>query len=133
MGYLPGVMAQADPAVERNRTEPNRSAVCSFFEDEPKADMMPFVGASAIRLLESELLLFPFVIERAHRRIVVWPIKHHAAYDFDARAQCNRVGWKPAGRVHGAEDIFFAAHKSDVERISRNAGAGARHHRQGCQ
>jgi len=43
MGDLPGVVAQADPAVERNRTEPNRSAVLSLVQDEPKADVVPFV------------------------------------------------------------------------------------------
>src|SRR5439155_22779444 len=106
-----------------------RSAVLSLVQDEPKADVVAFVCASAVRLLESKLLLFPFIIERAHWRIVVWPIKHHAAYDFDARAQCSRVGRNPISRVHGAEDILFAANKPDVERVSRNAGAGARHHR----
>src|SRR5258708_31617062 len=64
-----------------------------------------------------------------NRRIVVWPVKHHAADDLDTRAQCNWVGRKPAGRVHSAKDIFFAADEPDVERISRNAGAGACNHR----
>src|SRR6266404_752223 len=57
-----------------------------------------------------------------NRRIVVWPVKHHAADDLDTRAQCDWVGRKPAGRVHGAEHIFFAANKSNIERIPRNAG-----------
>src|SRR5258706_9911237 len=60
-----------------------------------------------------------------NRRIVVWPVKHHAADDLDTRAQCDWVGRKPAGRVHGAEHIFFAANKSNIERIPRNAGARA--------
>jgi hypothetical protein len=35
--------------------------------------------------------------------IVVWPVKHHAADDLDARAQSDRIGRKPASLVHGAK------------------------------
>ena len=33
MGDLPGVMAEADPTVERYRAEPHWTAIRSFFED----------------------------------------------------------------------------------------------------
>src|SRR4030088_1406302 len=81
MGDLSCVVAQANPAVERDRPEPDRSAVGSFFKNQPQTDVVPLVGAPAIRLLESELLLFALIIKRADRRIVVWPVKHHAADD----------------------------------------------------
>jgi hypothetical protein len=73
MGDLSCVVAQANPTVERDRTEPDRSAVGSFFKNQPQTDVVPLVGAPAIQLLESELLLFALIIERADRRIVVWP------------------------------------------------------------
>src|SRR5438445_5199036 len=88
------------------------------------------VSALASRLFERELLLFSLVIQRADGRVVVWPVKHHAADDLDAGAQGNRVSRKPAGSIHGAEDIFLAADKPDIERIPRDAARGARDHRQ---
>src|SRR5450631_2342474 len=94
---------------------------------------MSLVGASAIRLFESELFLFSIIVERTDRRIVVWPVKHHAAHDLDTRAQRDWVGRKPAGRMHGAENIFLAANKPDIERISWNTDASACHHGQGSQ
>src|SRR3982075_4557853 len=109
MGDLSCCGAQASPAVEVDRTEPDRSAVVSFFKNQPQTDVVPLVGAPAIRLLESELLLFALIIKRADRRIVVWPGKHHAADALDTRRQCNWDGRKTAGRVHSAKDIFFAA------------------------
>ena len=86
------------------------------------------VCATAIRLFEGELFFLTLIIEWTDRCVVVRPVKHHAANDFDARAQSNRVCWKPARRMHSAENIFSAADKPYVERISWNAAAGARHH-----
>jgi hypothetical protein len=64
---------------------------------------------------------------------MVWSVKHHATDDVDARSQSDRVGREPAGRMHGAENIFLAADKSDIERVSRNAVSGTRHHGQGSE
>src|SRR4029077_766880 len=103
------------------------------FEGQPEADVMSLVGASAVRLFERELFLLAHVIERADRRIVVWPVKHHAADNLNACAQRNWVGRKPAGRMHGAENIFLAADKSDIERVSWDASTSARYHGQRSQ
>jgi hypothetical protein len=94
---------------------------------------MSLVGAPSIRFLESKLLLLPVVIKGADRRIVVWPVKRHTADDLDTRAQSNWIGRKPAGRMHRGKDIFLAANKSNIERVSWNAIGSARHHRQGSQ
>jgi len=71
MGDLPGVVAQADPAVERNRTEPNRSAVFPWSRTSQKRDVVPFcLRFCPSGFLESKLLLFPFIIRAgslAHR------------------------------------------------------------------
>jgi hypothetical protein len=48
---------------------------------------MSLIEAPAIRFFESKLLLVSFIIERADGRIVIWPVKHHAADDVDTRAQ----------------------------------------------
>src|SRR5260370_42370734 len=121
VGALSGVGAQTYPTIERDRAEPDRPAICSSFRDQPQADVVSLVRALAIRLLESELFLFPLIIERADRRIVVWPVKHHATDDLDTRAQRDWVGREPAGRVHGADHILLAANKSNIKRIPRNA------------
>jgi hypothetical protein len=84
VGHLPGVVAQSDPAVERYRAEPDRTTVSPLVQNLPESDMMSSVGASAVGLLERELLLFPLVVERADGRIMVWPVKHDAANDLDA-------------------------------------------------
>jgi hypothetical protein len=94
---------------------------------------MSLVGTPAIRLLESELFFLPFIEERANGRIVVGPIEHHATDDLNTGAQRDRVCRKPAGRMYGANDIFFASNEPHVERISRNAGAGACNHGQSSQ
>jgi hypothetical protein len=88
------------------------------------------IGAPAVRLFESKLFFFSVTIERADRRVTVWPVKYDAADDVDARAQRDRVRRKPLGRVHGVDDIFLIADKSDVQRIARNAVGGACHHGQ---
>src|SRR4051794_18926241 len=95
--------------------------------------MMSPICAPAVRLFESELLLFALIIERADRGIVIWPIKQHAADDLDARAQCDWVGRKPAGSMHCSENVFFTPNQADVEWIPRNVAAGAGHHRQGSE
>ena len=128
MGDLPGVMAQADPTIERYRAEPDRTAVRSFFKDQPQADVMSLVGAPAVRFFEGKLFLFSVIVERADRRIVVGSVKHDAADDVDTRAQRDRIGGKPSGRVHGPDDVFLATDKPDIQRISGNACTGARHH-----
>src|SRR5437868_14254048 len=89
---------------------------------------MSLIGASGVRVFKSKLLLSSVIIERTDRRIAVGTIKRHAADDVDARAQHDRVGRKPFRLMHGADDIFFAANKSDVQCVTRNAVAGARHH-----
>src|SRR3981189_948702 len=54
MGDLPRIMAQAPPTGQRYRAEPNRTAIRSFFKDQPQADVMSLIGAPAIRLFESK-------------------------------------------------------------------------------
>src|SRR5258708_35969598 len=49
-------------------------------------------------------------LKRADRRITVWPVKHHAADDLDARAQRDRIGRKPARLVPCPKHVFFCAH-----------------------
>src|SRR5450432_2334233 len=95
--------------------------------------MMSLVGAPTVRFLKSELLLLPVVVKRADRRIVVWPVERHTTDDFDTCAQCNWIGRKPASRLHRGKDIFLAANKPNVERVSWNATGSARYHRQGSQ
>jgi hypothetical protein len=92
--------------------------------------MMSSISASAVGLLERELLLFPFVIQWADRRIMVGPVKHDAPNDLNACPERNRVSWKPPSGVHGKQGIFPAADESDIERIAWNAIGGARHHGQ---
>src|ERR1700733_11665445 len=118
MGHLPCIMAQAYTTVERHRTKPARRAARPFIKDLPQTNMMSSVGAAAIRFLESELFFFPLIIEGTHRCGAVGPVKHHAADDLKTRAQGDRVGWKPASCVHGAEDVIPAADQSDIERIA---------------
>src|SRR6202043_3883417 len=102
MGNLPGVMAQADPTIERYRAKPDRTAIRSFFKDHPQADVMSLICASAVRLFERKLFLFSVIVERTDRRIMVGPVKYDAADDVDAGAQRDRIGRKPFGRMHGA-------------------------------
>ena len=83
VGDLSCIVAQTYPTIERDRAEPDRTAIRSFFKDQPEADVMSLVGAPAIRFFEGQLLLLPFVIKRADRRIVIRPVKHHAADDLD--------------------------------------------------
>ena len=95
--------------------------------------MVSLVGAPSIRLLKGELLLFPVLIKGTNGRIMVWPVERPTAYNLDTSAQRNWIGWKPAGRMHRGKDVCLAANKPNVERVSRNASGGARHHRQGSQ
>ena len=76
---------------------------------------------------------FPFVIEWADGRITVWPVKDDAANDLDACPQRDRISRKPARRVHGKQDVFLGADKSDIERIARDVAPGAGHHGQGSK
>ena len=64
---------------------------------------------------------------------MVGPVKHHAADDFNAGAQRNWIGRKPAGRMHGAEDVFLAAHEFNysVHRLGCPRGTG--YHGQGSE
>src|SRR5262249_39060609 len=98
--------------------------------DLPEPDVVPPVRAPAVGFLERELLLFSFVIERTDGRVMVGPVKHHAADDLDARSQGDRVGWKPTCRVHGAHDVVLAADQPDIESVTRDIARRARHHRQ---
>src|SRR5258707_697959 len=51
-GDLSGVVAQPYPTIERDRAEPDRTAICSLFENQPQADVVSLVSASAIWLFE---------------------------------------------------------------------------------
>jgi hypothetical protein len=55
---------------------------------------MALVGAPAIRLLESQLFL---IIQWTDGCVLVWPVKDHAADDFEARARHDWVGRIPPG------------------------------------
>jgi hypothetical protein len=52
VGDLSGVVAQTYPTIERDRAEPDRTAICSLFENQPQADVVSPVSASAIWLFE---------------------------------------------------------------------------------
>ena len=57
---LPRVVAQADPPIECDRAEPDRTTIRPFFKDLPQPNVMPPIGALAVRFFEGKLLLFPW-------------------------------------------------------------------------
>src|SRR4051812_12371206 len=133
MGDLSGIVAQADPTVERDRPEPDRTAVRSLFENLPKTHVVSLVRALAIRLLESELFFFALIIERADGSIAIRPVQDHATDDLNAGSQRYCVRRIPARRVHGVDHIFLATDQPNVERVTRNTGTGSRDHGQRSQ
>ena len=59
MGDLTRIVAKAHAAVKRDRAEPDRTAIGSLFEDQPKPDMMSLVGAPSIWFLKANCSFFP--------------------------------------------------------------------------
>jgi hypothetical protein len=57
---------------------------------------------------------------------MVWPVKHHAADDLDARAQRDRIGRKPARLVHGAKHVFVDAREKRLAKFAASMNAQAR-------
>ena len=112
---LPCVVTEANSPIECNRAEPDRATIRAFFKDLPQPNMMPPVGALAVRLFESQLLLLTLVVERTDRRVVVRPIEHYATDDFDTRPQRDRISGIPFGRMHGTSDVFLVAYQSNVQ------------------
>src|SRR5258708_24186526 len=104
---LPRGVTKPPPRIDCDGPEPDRTTNRSFFKDLPQPNMMPPIGALAVRFFEGQLLLFSLVIERTDRCVVVWPIKHHATDDFDTRPQRNRIGGKPVGRIDRTGDVFL--------------------------
>ena len=62
MGDLPGVVTEAYSAIIGDGPEPDRTAVSTFLERQPETDVMPPVGALAIRFFEREACSF-FTLE----------------------------------------------------------------------
>src|SRR5262249_18705091 len=105
MGDGPGVVADADAAVHRRRTQPHRALLLAFIQHLPEADVVAAVGAGADRFLESEILAPAEIIEIAHRRVLVGTVEQHAADDLDRGFQRDRISRIPAGYMHRAENI----------------------------
>src|ERR1700750_1769380 len=105
-------MMKHSSRIIRDGPEPDRTAVSTFLERQPETDVMPPVGALAVRLFERELFFFSLEIKRADRRIMVRPVPPHAANDGDAGAKRDGIGRKPACRLHRAQNIFLAADQS---------------------
>ena len=67
--------------------------------------MIAVIGALADRLLERQILAPAEIIQITDRRSLVLAIQQHAADDFDRRFERDRIGGKPAGGMHRADDV----------------------------
>ena len=71
--------------------------------------MVTAVGALAGGFFEGEILAPVLVEQVADRRVAIGPVQHDATDDLQARAQRDRVGRIPAGRMHGADHVADVA------------------------
>ncbi len=130
VGDGPGIMADADAAVEGHGAEPDRPLFLAVVQHLPEPHMMAVIGALAVRLFEREILAAVEIEQRADRRVAVGPVQQHAADDLDRGSQRHGIGGKPAGGRHRAQHVLVVADQADIDRIAGNALRGARHHRQ---
>ncbi len=130
MGDRAGIVADADAAIEGRRAEPDRPLFLALIQHLPVSDVVAAIGAAANRLFERKILAAAKIIEIADRRVFVGTIEQHTADNLDRRFQRDRIGWKPARRVHRADDVLFVADQPDIHGIAGNALPGAGHHRQ---
>lgn len=123
-----GVVAEADAAIEAGRAQPQRPAIVAACIGQPEADMMPAVGAEALRLFEGEILGAAIEQQPADRRIGVGVVEQHAFTNLDRGLQGHGVGGVPAGDGEGVHYFLSRTDKTDIDGIARNALRRVRHH-----
>ena len=121
MRDLAGQVADARVAVEGGVPDPQGTTGGVQRFSAPPAHVVSLVGAAADVLLKGEILLAVEHVQRAHRRIRVGPMEHHAFGDLQAAAQRHRVRGVPFGCEHRRDHFGLVADQRDVERISGDA------------
>ncbi len=108
VGDLAGRVAQANPLVERRRTEPDRTSVFQFVPP-PEPDMVPLARAVADRQLEGQVLFAVKEKKVADRGIVVGlaegdpvtvALKWPSAVKLDNNATMGTRNNPPSGKGH---------------------------------
>jgi hypothetical protein len=87
------------PDVEAGRSQPHRTSIGAFFEYEPEPDVLPAVGAHALRFFKCEVITTPIKEKRTDRGVDVWPVEYDAAHDFQTGLQCSGLRGMTAGEV----------------------------------
>lgn len=129
VGDLQREEGQPDRRVEGARGEPvdpPSAGQSPALGARPEPDVVPLLGVAVHLLLKGELLLASEQEQRTHRRLRVALLAQRGSDDPPTGRGGDRVGPRPAGRLHRRDDLFAAAHQGQIHRIAEQAVAGAR-------
>src|SRR5215213_5234858 len=121
MSNLAGVTANADAAVEGDRSEPDRPAFVPARKHFPEPDVVALVGARSHGSLIGKILLPVLVEQGANRSVVVRATEKHAVNDLKTGSKSDRIGGVPTRTVHGPHDVFSCANETDIQWTSWDA------------
>src|SRR5580698_3083910 len=121
MRYSGVIVTEPDPAIERNRPEPDPPSFLPIVQHLPEPNMMTAVGTFADGLFKSQVLTTVLIVERAHWCVAIWSIEQDATNDLNARSQCDRVSRVPAGFIHCTQHVISCANYSHIDWVAGNA------------